>query len=138
MEASYWEAASTRRVFLVFILLLALLLGAAAGSVLTCALWATAIGVLYSLALPIMCYTDARAYHKGRARFAVLFAFFLPLQHVAYFYGPRWTPYSLLPFAMLQLVLSAIFAGSISTIVCERFVKPRLKPKAVPTNRHQA
>jgi hypothetical protein len=136
VEASYWEAASNRRFLSVFIVLLALLLGLAAVSVLTGTWWATGVAVLYSLALPIQYYTNARAKHKSLAGFAVLSVFLMPLLFVVNFYGLKWTPYPLSLLAILELLLSVFFAGGLVTLLCERFLKPRLKPKPVPTGRH--
>lgn len=136
MEAGYWEAASRGRFLSVLTILTALFLGLVAMSVLTGTWWATGIPLLCVLVLPIQYYTDARVEHKFLARLAVYFILLAPTLFVAYFYVLTWPRSSLSFLAGLELFLSLASAGSMTTLLCDRFLKPRLKPKPLPTDRH--
>lgn len=135
MEAGYWEAASRRRFLSVFIVLLALLLVLVTMGVLTGTWWTTGIAVLCVLALPIQYYTDARAEHRLLARLAVNCIVLTPPLFVAFF-GLEWSRSPLHALAVLEMFLSLGFAGGMITLLCERFLKPRLRPKPLPTSRH--
>jgi hypothetical protein len=129
VQLGHWEAASRQRFLSAFAVLLALLLGVAAVTVFTGTWWTTVIAVLYSLALPIQYYMDARAKHRFLARLAVL-APFLSATLIAMNYFRSATPDPLFSLALLEFTLSVAFAIGITALLCERFLTPRLRPRS--------
>lgn len=116
--------------FFIFFLLVFLIL-IIAFAFLTNTIWTIGLALLVALPMPLFIYIDVHVERKRFTQAVIGFFFIVIFNYVLLQYGPLWTPYPFFTLALFQCLFAWFFIGLISNLLCERFLKPRLKSKLV-------
>ncbi|MFW9984863.1 MAG: hypothetical protein ACFFCB_09060 [Candidatus Odinarchaeota archaeon] len=76
--------------------------------------------------MPVWYYIDARVKHDKLVKFVWMFLFIFTLNFIFNYFGPWWTPYPYLIFAIIQYVITFSLFTILTTMLCERYLKPKL------------
>ena len=91
-------------------------------------LFAIAFALPWVIVFLIWCYVDVRT-KPGLVRGGVKLVVALIFSFITVFlmtsFGPFWTPYFFL--AIFTFVFAATFLGTLTSMLCERFLKPKLE-----------
>lgn len=111
--------------FLIFALVVGLTL-VTAFCFLTNTLWVIGIATPWVLAKPVWYYIDARVKRKKLVGFVWHFLLLSTLM-VIFNYYVWWTPYPHFIFAIIQYVIVFFLFLSLTSLLCERYLKPKLE-----------
>ncbi|MFX1575770.1 MAG: hypothetical protein ACFFCF_01215 [Promethearchaeota archaeon] len=91
-------------------------------------LFAIAFALPWVIVKQIWCYVDARikpGLVRGGVKLVVALIFSFITVFLMTSFGPFWTPYFFL--ASFSFVFTAMFLGTLTSMLCERFLKPKLE-----------
>lgn len=125
----FWEGLSNTRYFAILFIVIISFLILASLAIPFNTLWTIILALPYTFAIPIYYYIDARVEHKKLARFSVLFTFIFVLNTLFF-----TTAHDLIPsfsyfFATVYYITAFAVLMTITTILCEKYLKPRIITK---------
>ena len=125
-ENGFWDSLSTTQYFAILLVVIIAFLILTGLTILLNTLWTIIFALPYSLAIPILYYIDARVQHKRLARYTLMFTFIFILNYLAINVGQYLTPFPFYLWAAVQHIIAFILVMTITSILCEKYLKPKL------------